>query len=425
MNLLKGTAAVALAFVVSGFAFANGRERGEHPHRNSGQSQPQAHPQNLQHSSPRGAWAGNAASHAVNAEQTTSNVRREVPPPAVGSANQRQWPVTQGYDARRMERRGRVDIHFGRMEERIGERDIVQGERLIREGHAIGGVAGQRMIREGDSLALIGGAWEDAGIVEMRRGVRDERRAERIDGGHSWWPSGSKPGESGSSSASDKSEPISRKNEFVWDQHNANAPKTDDRGVICTEQPVKTVPNAEPFLQNANLTRNLENQKSTENGVDQYSWHYQDGYRYAHYLDRWGDHWYGFYHGAEYFWLRQHEGRWWWRDEGLNRWYYWREGRWMYQDPKHPENAYAFNPESRSENSSSGSEGSRGFSGNSSGSNQNSQGSNQNGQGYNSNSQGSDSQGSNSQGSNSQGSNSQGSGHDGGSSGGGQGGQEQ
>jgi hypothetical protein len=77
-------------------------------------------------------------------------------------------------------------------------------------------------------------------------------------------------------------------------------------------------------------------------------WHGAEGssYSYAHYMDNWGYHWYGWYAGDQFFWTRNYNGRWWWYDSGYNRWCFYNDNYWWWQDPYHVGELYAYNDDS-------------------------------------------------------------------------------
>ena len=83
-----------------------------------------------------------------------------------------------------------------------------------------------------------------------------------------------------------------------------------------------------------------ENANETERG--RFYWHSGDGFNYAHYIDNWGYHWYGFYNGNQYFWTRNYAGRWWWYDTGFNRWCFYNNNYWWWQDPYHVGDLYCY-----------------------------------------------------------------------------------
>jgi hypothetical protein len=66
---------------------------------------------------------------------------------------------------------------------------------------------------------------------------------------------------------------------------------------------------------------------------DHYYWHDEGGYRYCHYYDPYGFHWYGWYVGDSCLWVRFYGDRWWNYDRDYDRWMYWNDGRWWWQDP--------------------------------------------------------------------------------------------
>jgi len=75
-------------------------------------------------------------------------------------------------------------------------------------------------------------------------------------------------------------------------------------------------------------------------------WHTDNGFNYCHYVDDWGYHWYGWYVGSQYFWTRQYANRWWWYDSDFDRWCFWNNGFWWWQDPTHVGDLYCYNNDS-------------------------------------------------------------------------------
>jgi hypothetical protein len=73
-----------------------------------------------------------------------------------------------------------------------------------------------------------------------------------------------------------------------------------------------------------------------------YYWHHDAGFDYCHYYDRWGYHWYGWYVGPRQFWTRYYADRWWFYDSGFNRWCFWNDGFWWWQDPYHVGDLYVY-----------------------------------------------------------------------------------
>jgi hypothetical protein len=80
----------------------------------------------------------------------------------------------------------------------------------------------------------------------------------------------------------------------------------------------------------------------TETRAGHYYWHRGEGFDYCHYVDRYGYHWWGWYLGNRYFWLRYFAYRWWWYDEGFGRWAFWNDGFWWWQDPFHVGDLYCY-----------------------------------------------------------------------------------
>jgi hypothetical protein len=63
-----------------------------------------------------------------------------------------------------------------------------------------------------------------------------------------------------------------------------------------------------------------------------YYWHDDGGQSYCHYLDPWGFEWYGWYGQDDVLWVRYHDDRWWNYDADMDRWLYWDDGQWWWQD---------------------------------------------------------------------------------------------
>jgi hypothetical protein len=87
-----------------------------------------------------------------------------------------------------------------------------------------------------------------------------------------------------------------------------------------------------PF-RDAGIIGNIHNYERMEVHPNQYYWHEDHGFRFCHYYDPWGFHWYGWYVGDDFFWTRYYYGRWWWFDPGYDRWCYWHDNGWWWQDP--------------------------------------------------------------------------------------------
>lgn len=80
----------------------------------------------------------------------------------------------------------------------------------------------------------------------------------------------------------------------------------------------------------------------TETLPNHYYWHTYNGYRFCHYYDPWGFHWYGWYVGDSCFWTRYYWGNWWWYDPTWARWCYWHDGGWWWNDPSDTAVVYVY-----------------------------------------------------------------------------------
>jgi hypothetical protein len=80
-----------------------------------------------------------------------------------------------------------------------------------------------------------------------------------------------------------------------------------------------------------------------ETSMNHYYWHNDRNFNYCHYIDNWGYHWYGWYVGSNYFWTRNFNNRWWWYDADFDRWCFWNDGFWWWQDPYHIGDLYCYN----------------------------------------------------------------------------------
>jgi hypothetical protein len=81
---------------------------------------------------------------------------------------------------------------------------------------------------------------------------------------------------------------------------------------------------------------------AAETRSNYYYWHNEDGFNYCHYLDPFGYHWYGWYLGGQCFWTRYYGNRFWWYDSDFDRWCFWNEGYWWWQDPYHIGDLYCY-----------------------------------------------------------------------------------
>lgn len=79
-----------------------------------------------------------------------------------------------------------------------------------------------------------------------------------------------------------------------------------------------------------------------ERVAGRYYWHRWREADYCHYYDRWGYHWYGWYLGPRFFWVRVYGGRWWWYDDVRLRWCFWHHGGWWWPDPLHLNVVYVY-----------------------------------------------------------------------------------
>jgi len=85
-----------------------------------------------------------------------------------------------------------------------------------------------------------------------------------------------------------------------------------------------------------------EARQSGENRRGQYYWHQDQGFDYCHYQDDSGYQWYGWYLGAQFFWTRDFNGRWWWYDADYDHWNFYNDGYWWWQDPNHVGDLYCY-----------------------------------------------------------------------------------
>jgi hypothetical protein len=83
------------------------------------------------------------------------------------------------------------------------------------------------------------------------------------------------------------------------------------------------------------------NQAETQ--VNHYYWHNANNFNYCHFIDNLGYHWYGWYLGNKYFWIRNFSNRWWWYDADYDHWCFWNNGFWWWQDPYHIGDLYCYN----------------------------------------------------------------------------------
>ncbi len=128
---------------------------------------------------------------------------------------------------------------------------------------------------------------------------------------------------------------IDNPDHVVRDQRHIQWPRQDDRGRPIEQQPAINPPARQhtQIMRNPDIVRDIHRDQSRERERDHYYWHDVDGVRYAHYCDREGVHWYGFYHGPRFYWTRYWADRWWWFDARFDRWTYWYDGYWWWPAP--------------------------------------------------------------------------------------------
>ena len=87
------------------------------------------------------------------------------------------------------------------------------------------------------------------------------------------------------------------------------------------------------ILRNDAFLRSVRGRERAERVAGRYYWHTDRGIRYVHFYDPHGYHWYGFYHGRDFYWTRWWGNRWWWYDGPAHRWVYWWGGYWWWAGP--------------------------------------------------------------------------------------------
>lgn len=87
----------------------------------------------------------------------------------------------------------------------------------------------------------------------------------------------------------------------------------------------------------------VEAHERDETRPGRYYWHKDSAFNYCHYLDDSGYHWYGWYLGPQFFWTRNFSGRWWWYDVDFDRWSFYNDNFWWWQDPYHVGDLYCYN----------------------------------------------------------------------------------
>lgn len=111
-------------------------------------------------------------------------------------------------------------------------------------------------------------------------------------------------------------------------------PSRDGRGRPIRQQPALNPPARHAaVVRNPAVVQSIRRDQKVEIQPGRYYWHDVGRVRYAHYRDRRGDDWYGFYHGPRFYWTRYWADRWWWYDPRFERWVYWWDGYWWWPGP--------------------------------------------------------------------------------------------
>ena len=97
------------------------------------------------------------------------------------------------------------------------------------------------------------------------------------------------------------------------------------------------------MVNNAPWQDTIRGLNRTEIQANHYYWHNEKNFNYCHYIDNFGYHWYGWYTGNQYFWTRNYNNRWWLYDGDYDRWCFWNDGFWWWQDPYHIGDLYCYN----------------------------------------------------------------------------------
>jgi hypothetical protein len=124
---------------------------------------------------------------------------------------------------------------------------------------------------------------------------------------------------------------------IVNDRRTIDFPKHDDKGKAIAIAPAQLPPANHGVVvgvgpRNTGIVPIIKQRQVVEITPRTYYWHTDNGIRYAHYyMD--GVHWYGFYHGANFYWTRYWADRWWWFDVRFNRWVFWNAGYWWWPGP--------------------------------------------------------------------------------------------
>jgi hypothetical protein len=69
-----------------------------------------------------------------------------------------------------------------------------------------------------------------------------------------------------------------------------------------------------------------------ESAKNRYQWHASRVWRYCHFRNQDGNHWYGWKTGPQFHWLLFKNGLYWWRDSQAGRWLYFHQGYWWWPD---------------------------------------------------------------------------------------------
>jgi hypothetical protein len=124
-----------------------------------------------------------------------------------------------------------------------------------------------------------------------------------------------------------------RPEHVVNDGGRAAYPQRDERGAAITQRPAVSPPAQHAAVaRNEGFARGMGRLERTETTRNHYYWHNDGGIRYSHYYDG-HYHWYGFYHGPNFYWTRYYGNRWWWYDGSVARWVFWWDGFWWWSGP--------------------------------------------------------------------------------------------
>ncbi len=121
-------------------------------------------------------------------------------------------------------------------------------------------------------------------------------------------------------------------NSVIRDNRRITVPTTYAGGVKIVKTQGTAPPQHVTIVRNPQVTQSITVQQRVEIVPNRFYWHTVAGVRYAHYYDG-GVHWYGFYHGPQFYWTRWNAGYWWWYDPIWFRWVYWYDGYWWWPGP--------------------------------------------------------------------------------------------